>query len=225
MDIIDKAIMHLLFVLILNPLLAISCTKAEEELIAFSPIISPKPGELDVQSFLLPGEEILQQEVADIDNDGDEEIIISSSLGLVVLSWNGYNYVESWRAEVAVGKKVSELNIRDINGDGILEVLLFEASPDGREHALYIYAWRDTTYVLLNPKGGVLEGHEAFDSAYYPPIIRDLDGNGIEEIIVFVERPQVKYLNCPVYEWDGQVYRYNDFFFVMPRFRPKSESE
>jgi hypothetical protein len=186
------------------------------------------PGALetaDFEDFLAPGTILLQKLEADLDNDGGSEAVLvfgsgddrpgPEAGGIAIVAGEGRNYRKAWEARPSSEGQIVDAAIRDINKDGILEVLLFKSTEDGAGHSLHVFAWDGTKYTSLGPRGAVPPADEAFTSAYYPPQVRNVDLTDSEEIVVFEDEVSAERLKAIVYQWVGDVYAPVDWIVVL----------
>lgn len=183
---------------------------------------------------LLPAEAILVKRLeADLDDDGRSEIVLifnshddpyeSGAGGIMIIAPDGDEYRKTWETHPSSEGQVGDAVIRDINLDGILEVLFFKSTEDRAKHFLYIFAWDGTGYTSLGPDGGTLAGQEAFISAYYPPEVQNVDSTNPDEIVVFEDKASSERLEAMVYRWNGEVYTYVDWIITLGPPRPSAE--
>jgi len=110
--------------------------------------------------------------IADVDNDGENEVICGAGRKLVVLDWDGSEFVPTVLSEFkyhvfgCVGK--------DSDGDGIPEIHVTFRYPE-----LQIWKWNGTAYNAIWKKtwNGEEDTIEAID-------IGDVDGDGVQEVCV-----------------------------------------
>jgi hypothetical protein len=78
-------------------------------------------------------------DVADVDGDGDLEVLggtgglHTGSLGNFVYAYDGTTGMEEWRTPVGLGgtfDEISEIQVRDVDGDGVLEVVAMVEKGD-----------------------------------------------------------------------------------------------
>jgi hypothetical protein len=222
----------LLVIVILAPALALACMAVREHVATYlrgSQLPSPLAGLLTSVSTgrgeqpadLLPqGTVLLSTLQADLDNDGLSETLLvfnaedtpyeSGAGGVIVLD-------EAPDGSIAVSElrprsegSVTDAGIRDINLDGVLELLVYKSSEDETNHYLHVFAWRATGWTSLGP-----DGEEAFLSAYYPPQVRNIDSANSEEITVFEDSQSGERLDAVVYSWDGDNYTRADWIVTL----------
>lgn len=175
---------------------------------------------------LLPaGTVVLSESRADVDEDGIEEIVIAfndrdqpfavGAGGLLVVGTEEGHRYEAWRVQPSTEGRVAKLALEDINGDGNVEILLYKASEDGTRHYLHIHDWKTSAYVAITPRGGPLDGSQAFESAYYPPDFVDVDADGADELLVYKEEPGYQRLGVLAYIWTNGMFVYEDSYYVV----------
>jgi len=177
---------------------------------------TPQPTPTPTKGVELPANSsVMAERRADVDTDGVEERIVafraSGGDGLAI---------DDWQVKLAAGQKIDELEVRPLDSVTGPKVLLFTSADDSIWKSLYIYAWDGATYVAQGPHEGSLDGEVAFRSRYYPPIVEDGDFNGTEEIMVFLETDNPRYLRVVFYEWDGRLFRHSTMFMAIPRRAP-----
>ncbi|HID86386.1 MAG TPA: hypothetical protein EYP55_03285, partial [Anaerolineae bacterium] len=165
------------------------------------------PSQVDVTALLPQGAALGRTAIADLDNDGLEEIVASligptHRVGLLVVDWDGEAYAVVWESGPLMGERDGGLEARDINGDGVLEILSTQSMGAAGE-TLYLFAWDGETYRQFAPRGGVFGGMGSFGAKGVR--LEDLDGDGIVEILGSYG-PVAIYTD--IYRWDGEVYRF-----------------
>ena len=115
--------------------------------------------------------------LADLDGDGDLEIIVGSDDAKVYAWHHTGTLVEGWPQKTN-GAVRSSPALADLDGDGDLEIIV--GSDDAK-----VYAWHHT--------GTLVEGWPrlTYDEVSASPAIGDIDGNGDLEIIVGSEDNRV----------------------------------
>jgi hypothetical protein len=179
----------------------------------------------DAMAFLPPGTVLSNTLQADLDGDGlservlvfnDEENPYGPGMGGVVLTEDGPDGpCEAYESRPPSEGRVTDAAVRDINMDGILELLIYKSSEDRSKHYLHIYQWDDSGFVSLAPRGGPLHGAEAFVSAYYAPEVRNVDSMASEEIVAFEDDASSERLKAIVYRWDGSGYTRVDWIIML----------
>jgi hypothetical protein len=114
--------------------------------------------------------------------------------------------------------------LRDINGDGVMELLIYKSSEDGTTQYLHVSQWDGAAFVTLAPQGGPLDGAQAFASAYYPPEFKDLDMDEDNELVAYEDQPSYERLKVLVYMWKGEAFVYDSLYIILGPPRPPSES-
>ena len=193
-----------------------------------SPVAGPAPVEV---AGLLPknGVKLGEPFTFDFDGDGINEVEVaytssdaSDGGGLVVGRSSGTKYSVLWQVSTPVNIKVTEFKTRDMLKDNSYELLLFCHTDGTDQFPLYVYKWRRSTFVLMKPSGGELDGQDSFTSDYYPTTLGDVDDDGIMEIVPTYEfDPNAEYLKPIVYQWNGKDFAFTDFYILPPRFKPE----
>lgn len=165
------------------------------------------PSQVDVTAFLPQDAAPGHTAIADLDDDGLEEIAASfigptSRVGLLVVDWDGEVYAVVWESGPLMGERDGGLEARDINGDGVLEILSTQSMGAAGE-TLYLFAWDGETYRQFAPQGGVFGGTVSFGAKGVR--LDDLDGDGSVEIMGGYG-PVALYTD--IYRWDGEGYRF-----------------
>ncbi len=222
----------LCLLLMLSVVACAQSTSSISPLPAVSPQMTPSPApeSVDLTSLLPAHARVLQHVTGDVDKDGMDEIVITfaggkepPSGGVLVAHRDATKYTEAWRAEVEW--EITDLAVRDSNGDGLPEILVFGRGADKTSYVLSVYAWDGSTYRALKPQGGPLADQAVFASEYYPPFLDDPDFDGTEEILVFRKTSSsTKYLETLVYKWDGKAYVYMRNYIAPPRLYPTATS-
>ncbi len=143
----------------------------------------------------------LSLDVGDLDSDGVDEIILvhrtpeGAELAVYRATDQGLAVYGSWGVKVSPeGTAVAEAY--DIDGDGIVEMLVAVAEPSGQgvSAVLEIYAFLPSTGEL-RPEGSIdLSGEYAI------PVPADLTGDGVLEVVYLVQLQDGVYLGAGVVE-------------------------
>ena len=177
---------------------------------------------------LPPGTQLVgAQYRGDFDGDGQPELAtgyknLDGGGGAIVSDILESGYKPVWQEEIAQELTPNDFQLRDLDGDVVPELLLFAENSSGQKQYVFVYAWRESTYIALIPMAGPLEGQNSFLSLYWPPMLDDVDFNGATEIITFVENTSnPEALSAAVYEWNGSEFRYTPLYIIPPRFKPE----
>jgi hypothetical protein len=173
---------------------------------------APDPSTIDLSKYFPSEEKLKARLFADVNKDGNEEIIFLSGkswdvkvqdpylITIHILTWDGEKYASSWEQKTR-GEISEELKVEDINKDGILEVISYQSL--GNSLHLYIAAWNGTSYELLKPVGGNSSFKDGF--GFKGAELKDEDGDGVKEIYGYYGVAGSK---ADVYKWDGKQYKY-----------------
>jgi hypothetical protein len=178
----------------------------------------PSQSPEDDPTLLLPeSAEPFERASADLDGDGVPEEIALTGWGggpnrlgydflqmFVIEVAESGEYVIAWQSEQLPTDRAEALEVRDVNGDGLPEVLSVQAMGAGGE-TLYILSSRDAGYGWLSPQGGHFDGQDAFGENGVR--LEDLDGDGLDEILASYGPAASQ---TDVYGWDGQAYVYRE---------------
>jgi hypothetical protein len=159
--------------------------------------------------------EVLGQASADLDGDGTVEMVFLAGFGgaperlgydflqmLVIAPLESGEYRVVWESEQLPTDRAEPLQMQDLNGDGLPEVLSVQAMGASGE-TLYLLGWQDHGYGWLAPHGGQFDGQDAFGENGVR--VEDTDGDGLAEILASYGPAAAL---TDVYGWDGQAYVY-----------------
>jgi HEAT repeat protein len=163
----------------------------------------PEPDGRPLAERLGPGGPwlLVQARVARLDADPEAELVVTyretepeaaetAITRIAALEWTGGGYRCASSQECLVSR-VSALEVRDIDGDGLSEVAL--SGADGRFPMLAVYGWRDGGLALLSR----FEGFKA------PQLMADLDADGIVEVLSGTESERdPEHPHDPADEWN-----------------------
>ncbi len=112
--------------------------------------------------------------IADVDNDGENELIVGPGNSLVVLNWDGEKFVPTVLKTYSRRTQVFGCVAKDSNGDEMTEIHVTFGSPD-----VEIWEWNATGYEMKynhtwKGEDATIEGID----------IGDVDGDGISEVCV-----------------------------------------
>ncbi|HNT04933.1 MAG TPA: hypothetical protein PKJ21_01970, partial [Anaerolineae bacterium] len=105
-----------------------------------------------------------------------------------------------WTSGPTLGHRAGALQVRDINGDGVAEVLSLQSTGASGE-MLYVLGLASGTPRWLKPSGGKFDGLDYFGEAGVR--LEDLDHDGLPEILASYGPAAT---NTDVYRWDGSRY-------------------
>jgi hypothetical protein len=193
-----------------------------------------KDDSYDAMAFLPPGTITFDTLQADLDGDGlSERVLVFNDEedphgpgmgGVVVLDSKPGGSSEAYESRPPSEGNVTDAAVRDINADGVLELLIYKSGEDGTAQYLHIYQWDGSAFVTLAPHGGPLDGAQAFSSAYYPPAFKDLDMDSDKELVAYEDQPPYEHLKVLVYVWDGEAFVYDNLYIILGPQRPPTES-
>lgn len=183
---------------------------------------------LNAVDLLPPGSTLLELREADLNNDGDSEFVLvftgegdaygSGMTGIAVVARHEDSYRKTWDMQLSSEGQVADVATRDINLDGVQELLVLQSSEDGAKHFLHIFAWDGAKYTSLGA-----DGEEAFESAYYPPEVRNVDSTDLDEVVVFEDDLSSQRLKAAIYYWNGKAYARVSWIIILGPPRPSSE--
>jgi hypothetical protein len=181
-------------------------------------LTGPKtPQPVDVTSLLPDCADIVDQMSVDLDGDQQMEIVVVAGFGrsadrlgydwlqlLVIEPDRAADYAIVYQSDRLSGDRAEKLAVRDINGDGRLEVLS-QQSMGAVGETLYILGRLDQSFYFLRPQGGAFGGLDRFgDNAVH---LKDWDGDGVEEILAHYGPIACQF---DVYRWNGHDYVYTE---------------
>jgi hypothetical protein len=176
-----------------------------------------QPPAADPLRLLPESAEPLHQASAELNGDGRPEVIVLTGWGgapnrlgydflqLFVITTNqDGSYDVAWQSEQLPTERGEPLEVRDLNGDALPEVLSMQAMGAAGQ-CLYILSWQNSGYGWLTPQGGHFDGQTAFGEV--GARVEDRNGDGLPEILASYG-PVAKYTD--IYAWSGQAYVYRE---------------
>jgi hypothetical protein len=132
--------------------------------------------------------------------------------------------IDDWAFLIPEGERIERLAVRALTTIGPPRVLLFTAAGEDIWKYLYIWAWDGESYARQVPHQGPLDGEQTFRSAYYQPVIEDVDFTGSAEIAVTLSTDNPDYVRVVYYDWDATEKRYlhSTLFISVPKHVPMS---
>lgn len=127
--------------------------------------------------------------IADVDEDGENEVIVGAGNQLVVLNWDGDSLVSTVVHEYSRRTQVFGCIAKDSTGDGKPEIHVTFYTPE-----LAIFKWNGSTYEQIHYQ--IWEGEEATIEAID---IGDVDGDHKAEVCVGTNLVHIL-------EWNGDAY-------------------
>ncbi|MEA2053579.1 MAG: FG-GAP-like repeat-containing protein [Candidatus Thermoplasmatota archaeon] len=133
--------------------------------------------------------------IADVDNDGENELIIGPGNSLVVLNWDGEKFVPTTLKTYDRHTQVFGCVAKDSNGNGIPDIHVTFGSPD-----LEIWEWNGSGY-------GIKYNHTwAGEDATIEAIdIGDVDYDGVPEVCVGTNFIHILQWNGTGYEEESTI--------------------
>ena len=110
----------------------------------------------------------------DVDGDGDKEVIVKDNSGKIVIFDSNGGKKNEWMSGSYISNVVWPFSIdaSDINGDGIPEI--FTTDPNNSTGM----------FKMWNDAGELLTKFELSEASHGAPRIADIDGDGIDDIII-----------------------------------------
>ena len=178
----------------------------------------PGPPQSGDPALLLPDSaEVIDQVSTDLDDDGVAEDVFLTGFGgtaevlgydflhmFVIASSDSGGHLVAWQSEQLPTERAEALQVDDVNGDGLPEVLSVQAMG-ASGHVLYVLGRQEQGYGWLAPRGGHFDGRDAFGENGVR--LEDVDGDGVAEILASYG-PAAGLTD--VYAWDGTAYEYQE---------------
>jgi len=127
--------------------------------------------------------------IADVDNDGENELIVGPGNSLVVLNWEGEKFVPTTLKTYSRHTQVFGCMAKDSNGDGTLDIHVTFGSP-----SLEIWEWNGTSYEEKYNRTWIGE-----DATIEGIDIGDVDGDGVPEVCAGTN-------HIHILQWNGTGY-------------------
>jgi len=122
------------------------------------------PAELDIGAI----------EITDIDGDGVKELLVGDGQWGSIHAFNTLTLVEEW-AFKNPKHGVTNIAVGDVDGNGTEDLLWGAGATSTGSDRLYVTDWKTSTILWENLQ---------LDGPFIGPVIGDLDGDGIDEIVV-----------------------------------------
>jgi len=169
-----------------------------------TPTLDPFGTEVtDLQRLLPIGSTVLARAAGDLTAYDAPDIVAAyrpaSGRGVTVAVFArvdpGSAYRLLWSSQELAGAAPASLDLVDLTGDGVPEILVGVAAADGAGRSLYVLTNRPTGYRLALPVGGSFDGSNAFGETGF--VIADVNNDGRPDIVA--RRPG----GADVYSWNG----------------------
>ena len=151
----------------------------------------------------------------DVDGDGQEEICFAAGINknyhldtTTCCLLDFQNEKEHIIELVPIGNGFRDLQILDINSDGIPEIVSLWQVGSGAVLSLYIFQWDGNTLNSLFPKSPKREFHQGFME------MKDLDADNIDEIVIW-EGKWVEGAHWDSHYFDIYVFKYQKYAYQL----------
>ncbi|MBW3562413.1 MAG: hypothetical protein KY437_07955 [Actinobacteria bacterium] len=149
----------------------------------------------------------------DLDGDDQREIVFAYVVDaenrsqVDIADWTGTEYRVTEQAPGGPADELADLEIRDLNADGTIEVAVFQRSGASGSSATVWASSGNGTIVPLNARGDCFDGRNTYGDTGVA--IEDRDGDGAAEIYATCQDEDLPAPLWPevVYVWEDGVYR------------------
>lgn len=166
-----------------------------------------------VADYRPSGASDLRNLAVDLDGDDQRELVFAYVVDaenrsqVDVADWTGTEYRITEQAPGGPADELADLEIRDINADGTIEVAVFQTSGASGNSATLWASSGDGTIAPLTAHGDCFDGRNTYgDTGVF---IEDRDGDGAGEIYATCQDPDLPAPLWPqvVYVWEDGAYR------------------
>lgn len=129
-----------------------------------------EPTDADAAEFAVSlqplGVSFTRRLAADANADGPREIVFASIAGehvrMDVAAWDGQRYVIVASEDGGPAKEITDLQVRDVTGDDIPEIIAGHWLREGRD-SVSIWGWDGATYAPQVAHGGCADGRHTYE--------------------------------------------------------------